>query len=72
MKGFVISHPDPKMREHCWGCWTFAPTASEAWLRWMGHEHHDIDRPHLIQKWHDKGYRVREAELTVFKGEDEK
>ena len=53
------------------GYWTFAPTKSEAWLRRIGHEVHDIDIPYRRQLWHDKGYRLREATLIIHPGEDE-
>ena len=69
IKGFLIVQPG----EHAWrlGYWTFAPTAGEAWYRKLGHEVHDIERPTRIQKWHDRGYRLREATLTIHPGEDE-
>lgn len=69
IKGFVIVPPG----DAAWklGYWTFAPTASEAWYRKLGYEVHDIERPHRIQAWHDKGYRLREATLTIHPGEDE-
>jgi hypothetical protein len=69
IKGFVIvppGEPDWKL-----GYWTFAPTAGEAWYRKLGHEVADIERPHRIQRWHDRGYRLREATLTIHPGEDE-
>jgi hypothetical protein len=69
IKGFVIVPPG----ENAWqlGYWTFAPTAGEAWYRKLGHEVADIERPYRIQKWHDRGYRLREATLTIHPGEDE-
>ena len=68
--GFIIVSPDPKH----WLYWTFSPTAGEAWHRWMGNEVADIERSrsYHIQKWHDKGYRLRESTLTIHMGEDEK
>lgn len=69
IKGFVIVPPG----DAAWklGYWTFAPTASEAWYRKLGHEVHDIERPRVIQAWHNKGHRLREATLTIHPGEDE-
>ena len=69
IKGFVIVPPG----ENAWklGYWTFAPTVGEAWYRKLGHEVADIERPRRIQAWHDKGYRLREATLTIHPGEDE-
>ena len=54
------------------GYWTFAPTAQEAWYRKLGHEVPDMERPHRIQAWHDRGHRLREATLTIYPGDDEK
>jgi hypothetical protein len=69
IKGFVIVPPG----DAAWklGYWTFAPTAGEAWYRKLGHEVHDIERPTRIQRWHDRGYRLREATLTIHTGDDE-
>lgn len=46
---------------------TFGRTATEAWMRFIGFQHFqtDIDRPIIIQKWHDKGYRVKKATLEI-------
>ena len=67
MKGFVItlSKPDEKLRDTCWGYWTFAPTEEEAWYRLMGHEVAEIERPHKIQIWKDRGYIAKEATLII-------
>ena len=69
IKGFVIVPPG----DAAWklGYWTFAPTAGEAWFRKIGYEVHDFERPRMIQAWHDKGHRLREATLTIHPGEDE-
>jgi len=71
IKGFVIVPPDDRDPDRNLGYWTFAPTAGEAWYRKLGHEVADIERPTRIQRWHDKGYRLREATLTIYPGEDE-
>jgi len=70
IKGFVIVPPG----ENSWklGYWTFAPTAGEAWFRKIGYEVHDFERPRMIQAWHNKGHRLREATLIIHEGEDEK
>jgi hypothetical protein len=54
IKGFVVVPPG----DAAWklGYWTFAPTAGEAWFRKIGYEVHDIERPRMIQAWHDKGH----------------
>lgn len=44
---------------------TFGRTAPEAWIRFTGFQQADIDRPAMIQKWHDKGYRVKRATLEI-------
>ena len=69
IKGFVIVPPGDAA--YALGYWTFAPTASEAWYRKLGHEVHDIERPRRIQAWHDRGHRLREATLTIHPGENE-
>ena len=80
IKGFVIVPPSDAQspapgtaNDAAWklGYWTFAPTAGEAWFRKIGYEVHDIERPRMIQAWHDKGHRLREATLTIHPGEDE-
>ena len=69
IKGFVIVPPGDAA--YALGYWTFAPTATEAWYRKLGHEVPDMERPHRIQAWHDRGHRLREATLTIHPGEDE-
>lgn len=69
IKGYVIVPPGDLAWQLCY--WTFAPTKSEAWLRRIGHEVHDIDIPYRRQLWHDKGHRLREATLTIHPGRDE-
>lgn len=44
---------------------TFGMNAAEAWLRFTGYAHNDINRPIKIQRWHDKGYRVKRAKLEI-------
>ena len=69
IKGFVIVPPGDT--SYALGYWTFAPTATEAWYRKLGHEVPDMERPYRIQTWHDRGHRLREATLTIHLGEDE-
>lgn len=72
IKGYVIIPPEDlacHTKTLCY--WTFAPTKSEAWLRRIGHEVHANDIPYIRQLWHDKGYRLREATLTIHPGRDE-
>jgi len=76
IKGFVIVPPGDARRRgnesYALGYWTFAPTAQEAWYRKLGHEVPDMERPHHIQAWHNRGHRLREATLTIHPGDDEK
>jgi hypothetical protein len=69
IKGFVIVPPGDAA--YALGYWTFAPTATEAWYRKLGHEVPDMERPYRIQAWHDRGHRLREATLTIYPGDDE-
>ena len=68
IKGYVIYCPHT---EGYYAYGTFGLTAYEAWLRYCGTHHDDKDISRKIQAWHDKGYRVREATLTIHPGEDE-
>jgi hypothetical protein len=43
---------------------TFGSTPERAWRRWIG-SHPRSEMPTIVQRWHDKGYRVAEATLTV-------
>lgn len=70
--GYVIVTPinqwDEKHREKIishMSYRTFGLTPTEAWLRFTGHPQNDIDRPRIIQKWHDKGYRLKKATLEI-------
>lgn len=68
VKGFVIVCPHTK-GEYAYA--TFGLTAYEAWLRYCCMQHDDPDVSRKIQAWHDRGYRVREATLTIHPGDDE-
>ena len=46
-------------------------TSYEAWLRHCRTTHDDKDISRKIQAWHDRGYRLREATLTIHTGGDE-
>ena len=68
IKGYVIYCPHTK---GYYAYSTFGLTAYEAWLRYCGSQHDDKDISRKIQAWHDRGYRLREATLTIHPGEDE-
>jgi hypothetical protein len=68
IKGFVIYCPHTK-GYYAYG--TFGLTAYEAWLRHCGSQYDDKDISRKIQRWHDLGYRLREATLTIHPGGDE-
>lgn len=68
IKGYVIYCPHTKgyYAHH-----TFGVTAYEAWIRHCRSTHDDKDISRKIQMWHDQGYRLREATLTIHPGGDE-
>jgi hypothetical protein len=68
IKGYVIYCPHT---EGYYSYSTFGLTAYEAWVRYYGTQHDDKDISRKIQAWHDRGYRVREATLTIHPGDDE-
>ena len=68
IKGFVIQCP------HTNGYYayqTFGITTYEAWVRHCHTDYADPDISRKIQAWHDRGYRLREATLTIHPGGDE-
>lgn len=69
VKGFVIVGPNEGM--HVRSYYTFGVKAGEAWLRFCGPTSDDKDISRKIQAWHDRGYRLREATLTIHPGDDE-
>jgi hypothetical protein len=44
---------------------TFGLTATEAWARHAQAQPSEDDFSRRVQAWHDKGYRLREATLTI-------
>jgi hypothetical protein len=67
IEGFVIHCP------HTQGYYaysTFGITTYEAWVRHCHTDHADPDISRKIQAWHDRGYRLKEATLTIHLGED--
>lgn len=68
VKGFVVVCPHTK-GEYAYA--TFGLTAYESWLRYCCMQHDEPDVSRKIQAWHDRGYRVREATLTIHPGDDE-
>jgi len=43
---------------------SFGKTATEAWLRHMQTQN-DLDFSHKVQHWHNRGYRLKKATLTI-------
>lgn len=48
---------------------TFSLTPAEAWSRHIRKPIGDIDFPIMVQRWHDKGYRVKNATLEIHNAE---
>jgi hypothetical protein len=44
---------------------TFALTATEAWARHAQVQPREDDFSRRVQAWHDHGYRLKEATLTI-------
>ncbi len=44
---------------------TFSPYEIEAWSRHIQKEIGDPDFSILVQRWHDRGYRLKDATLTI-------
>ena len=68
-KGFVIYCP------HTQGYYahhTFGVTPMEAWVRHCRSTYDDKDISRKIQAWHDIGYRLREATITIHEATDGK
>jgi len=68
LDGYVIVPPlNPWDKKEHWldfGYKTFATTPYEAWYRFTGYTD-DLDRSTKIQRWFDKGYRVKSATLEI-------
>ena len=47
---------------------TFGVTVSEAWSRHMGCDRSDPDWSIKVQRWHNNGYRLKDAEMTIDDG----
>lgn len=71
--GFVIVPPlspwDEKNKALIWGDMaypSFSPTEAGAWNRFIGQAHAaSDDRETIIQRWHDKGYRMKSAKMEI-------
>lgn len=64
LDGYVIVPPHTATRRLEVGYRTFATTPYEAWYRFTGYTD-DLDRSTKIQRWFDKGYRVKQATLEI-------
>ncbi|WP_294930559.1 hypothetical protein [uncultured Paracoccus sp.] len=73
VEGFVIVPPlspwDEKHRDEIWGYIppnTFGRTEAEAWRRNAGAASRDPGEfAILVQRWHDRGYRVKRATMVI-------
>lgn len=74
LDGFVIVQPlspwDEKHRAQiipAMAFGSFGRTEVEAWSRFLGPDKAtSTDRAIMIQRWHDKGYRVHKAKMEIF------
>ena len=59
--GYIIAHKDwvPGVKLHM-AAHTFSATPAEAWRRHIG-----PSAETRIQRWHDRGYRVHKATLSL-------
>lgn len=70
VNGFVIVPPlspwdDPQkvIPTMCYN--SFGRTATEAWVRKIGVSLDHADSSIIIQRWHDRGYRLKVAKLVI-------
>lgn len=63
VQGYVIMPPDDVTI--LMGYKTFGITPFEAWCRHCQSTYSDPDISRKIQDWHDRGYRLKRATLTV-------
>jgi hypothetical protein len=70
LEGFVIIPPvnswDNKacvISDMCYS--SLGRTAAEAWTRHMRVLQSDLDWSKKVQHWHDRGYRLKKATLTI-------
>jgi hypothetical protein len=77
LDGYVIVPPlspwDEKNKDKIipdMSCHTFGKTATEAWSRQSHTSPMDIDFSTKVQTWHDKGYRLKKAKLTIEYGNE--
>lgn len=66
--GYVIVPPHNPMLTNMWelGKNTFDDTKMGAWRRHIGPHVNEMDVSTVIQRWHDKGYRLRNAKLIIY------
>jgi hypothetical protein len=72
IEGYVVHGPIPFKKERHIRHNSFDVTPYYAWLKFMGMHAGDIDTTMRIQQWHDRGYRIAEATLTVNIEDEEK
>jgi hypothetical protein len=44
---------------------TFSLTPAQAWSKHTRKDIRDIDFPIMVQRWHDRGYRVKKAFIGI-------
>ena len=73
--GYVIVPPATQWNQsdestiwHSCSPQSFGSTPAEAWRRLIHRDHypHKYDFGSVVQRWHDRGYRVKKATLEIF------
>lgn len=74
IEGFVIVQPANKMLrvEESVIQWSFGLIPTESWYRFADLARYTpMEASRIIQAWHDRGYRIKKATLTVEITKDE-
>lgn len=71
LNGYVIVPPlspwNEKHKEQIWlgNYSSFETSAVKAWRRYTGNRYNKSDLSIIIQRYHDRGYRVKKATLEI-------
>jgi hypothetical protein len=70
IEGFVIVPPlntwdEPEKVIAAMSYMTFGLSKTEAWIKLTGKTTDDPDFSIFVQRWHDKGYRLKEASMSI-------
>jgi hypothetical protein len=70
LEGYVIAPPTSAWEDRSkvvpdMSYFTFGKTATEAWIRHTQKQANDPDFSIFIQRWFDKGYRLKKAKMTI-------